>query len=299
MRIQSPLMIFVSAFISVIFLNDIVGQADYCADNFHIKHGTGNGITFSNSSCANTTYFTITKGVGPEYQYGRVTNSSIKNSMDSASVNGWTWGVKGEKPVLAVNTSGHLTIRGHIYWGQSFFRNAGKNSGIELRGYNGTPYIDFTTNQSTDFDARLMLKDENTLALYGGSLSIGTHAKPTCTEYLLSVDGKIIAEELKVQLSEDWCDYVFDEENFELMSLEEKEHFTNENNHLPAFEPAAIIDNEGLELGVNLKNAVQELEEAYLHIFKLNKTIDEQQSLIKDIQNRLTKLEHEQTVKEN
>ena len=291
MRIQAPLIIFISAFITVIFTNSIIGQTDYCADRFHVKHGTGNGITFSNTSCAATTYFTITKGVGPEYQYGTVTNSSIKHSMDAAAVNGWTWGIKGEKPVMAVNTNGHLTLKGHIFWGQSLFRNAGRNSGIELRAYDGTPYIDFSTNRSIDFDTRLMLTDENTLALLGGGLSIGTHARPTCTEYLLSVDGKIIAEELKVQLSEDWCDYVFDEENFELMSLQEKEHFTNENNHLPAFKPASIIDNEGLELGVNLKNAVQELEEAYLHIFKLNKTIEEQQSIINDIQERLAKLE--------
>jgi len=292
MRIKAPLILIISAFISVIFTNNIFSQTAYCADKFHVKQGTGNGITFSNSSCAATTYFTITKGVGPEYQYGTVTNSSIKHSMDAASVNGWTWGVKSQKPVMAVNTNGHLTIKGHIFWGQSLFRNAGRNSGIELRGYDGTPYIDFTTNRSTDFDVRLMLKDENTLAIHGGGLSIGTHAKPTCTEYLLSVDGKIIAEELKVQLSEDWCDYVFDEENFELMSLEEKEHFTNENNHLPAFEPAVIIDSEGLELGVNLKNAVQELEEAYLHIFKLNKTIEDQQTLINNIQERLAKLEN-------
>ena len=53
-----------------------------------------------------------------------------------------------------------------------------------------------------------------------GQVGIGTYN--FATGYKLNVDGKIACEELKVELSEDWPDYVF-EEDYELMPLDELE----------------------------------------------------------------------------
>ncbi|MBL0281569.1 MAG: hypothetical protein IPQ11_14715 [Bacteroidetes bacterium] len=54
--------------------------------------------------------------------------------------------------------------------------------------------------------------------------------KPVSAGYKMSVDGKFIWEEVKVQLSADWADYVF-EENYNLMSIDEVAKFIATNKH--------------------------------------------------------------------
>ena len=67
----------------------------------------------------------------------------------------------------------------------------------------------------------------------------------------LNVDGKILAEEVEVQLSQDWPfawpDYVF-EDGYALMSLMELERSINENRHLPGVPSAAEVGREGIKL---------------------------------------------------
>lgn len=55
----------------------------------------------------------------------------------------------------------------------------------------------------------------------GGNVMIG--ASVPATGYLFTVDGKIMCEELKVQMSESWPDYVFADE-YKLPSLYELEN---------------------------------------------------------------------------
>jgi len=63
-----------------------------------------------------------------------------------------------------------------------------------------------------------------------GQVGIGTTSP--ATGYKLSVDGKIICEELRVDLSTAWPDYVFSED-YKLMSLKELDSFIEINGHLP------------------------------------------------------------------
>lgn len=105
----------------------------------------------------------------------------------------------------------------------------------------------------------------------GGSVMIGT-AVPA-TGYLLSVDGKVMCEELKVQMSGSWPDYVF-ADNYALPSLYELEASIKQNKHLPGIPSAAVVEAEGIEVGAMQVQMMEKIEELTLYIIELQKQID-------------------------
>jgi hypothetical protein len=103
-----------------------------------------------------------------------------------------------------------------------------------------------------------------------GSQLIGGNAARIATGYSLSVDGKIIAEEVKVQLSTAWPDYVFGK-NYKLLPLDELEQSINKNKHLPNIPSAAEVEKDGISLGDMNKRLMEKVEELTLYIIDLNK----------------------------
>lgn len=95
------------------------------------------------------------------------------------------------------------------------------------------------------------------------------------TEYLLAVDGSIIAEEVRVELSGDWPDYVF-ADDYNLLPLSEVEKSIDKNNHLPGIPSAEEIAADGIALGEMQKKMMEKIEELTLYVIQLNK---ENQSL--------------------
>lgn len=105
-----------------------------------------------------------------------------------------------------------------------------------------------------------------------GNVGIGVNASNMATGYALSVDGKIICEELKVELSGSWPDYVFSDD-YHLPSLEEVEAHIEENNHLPGIPNAASIEEEGLVVGEMQKLLMEKVEELTLYMIDADKRI--------------------------
>ncbi len=103
-----------------------------------------------------------------------------------------------------------------------------------------------------------------------GTQLIGGNAERIATGYQLSVAGKIIAEEVKVQLRASWPDYVFGK-NYKLMPLNELEESINKNKHLPNIPSAAEVEKEGISLGDMNKRLMEKVEELTLYIIELNK----------------------------
>jgi hypothetical protein len=103
-----------------------------------------------------------------------------------------------------------------------------------------------------------------------GSQLIGGNSARIATGYSLSVDGKIIAEEVKVQLSTAWPDYVFGK-NYKLLPLDELEQSINKNKHLPNIPSAAEVEKDGISLGDMNKRLMEKVEELTLYIIDLNK----------------------------
>ena len=104
-----------------------------------------------------------------------------------------------------------------------------------------------------------------------GQMGVGTNDIPD--DYRVAIDGKVICEELKVQLSQNWPDYVF-EKNYDLKSLEEVEATIKEVGHLPGVQSAKEIEAAGgVELGEMTFNQQEKIEEIYLHLIEMNKTM--------------------------
>lgn len=95
--------------------------------------------------------------------------------------------------------------------------------------------------------------------------------------YKLSVDGKIIAEELRIQNSVDWIpwpDYVFTKE-YKLRNLKQVEDFINKNSHLPEVPSATEVKENGIEVGDMQRTLLKKIEELTLYIIDQQKQIDE------------------------
>ncbi len=107
---------------------------------------------------------------------------------------------------------------------------------------------------------------------FGDQLLIGT--TKAATGYKVSVKGKVICEELKVELSANWPDYVFGK-NYQLRSLTEVEKYINENQHLPGLPAAAEIEKNGLAVGEMQTKLVEKVEELTLYVISLQKQIEE------------------------
>ncbi len=104
-----------------------------------------------------------------------------------------------------------------------------------------------------------------------GDVNIGTQHKDG---FKVSVNGKMVAEELLVELSDDWPDYVF-EKSYDLLSMDELEKSISENGHLPGIPSAKDIEeNGGIMLGEMQRLMMEKIEELTLHLIRQQKEID-------------------------
>lgn len=103
-----------------------------------------------------------------------------------------------------------------------------------------------------------------------GNVGIGTN-NPL---YKLSVNGTILAKEIRV--NEDasyWPDFVFDKD-YELMGLTEVKKFVSKYKHLPCVPSAAEIEGKDMSLGEMNKILLQKIEELTLYVIDLQDQID-------------------------
>jgi len=121
---------------------------------------------------------------------------------------------------------------------------------------------------------------------HGGNVGIG-EMSPTAK---LHVDGKIISEEVRVEVVNP-PDYVFDK-TYNLPTLKETEAFIKQNHHLPEVPSAAEMQEEGLELGKMNMLLLQKIEEMTLHQIELNKLLFEQQKQLEEQNQKISNLEN-------
>ncbi|MDX1479708.1 MAG: hypothetical protein R3301_18475, partial [Saprospiraceae bacterium] len=124
------------------------------------------------------------------------------------------------------------------------------------------------------------------IASGGGDVGIGTSNVPA--GYRLSVAGKVIAEELRVQLQGAWPDYVFDA-SYPLLSLDELDANIRQNHHLPGIPSADIVKREGIAVSEMQVMMMEKIEELTLYILQLHERVGEleqQNAELKASQNR-------------
>jgi hypothetical protein len=113
-----------------------------------------------------------------------------------------------------------------------------------------------------------------------GNVSVGTPL--SATGYKLSVQGKIMAEGVKVELQSRWPDYVFDNA-YTLKPLKEVGEYIRINNHLPEMPSASEVKNGGLDLAeMNIK-LLQKIEELTLYQLELLEKVEKLERKITSI----------------
>lgn len=96
----------------------------------------------------------------------------------------------------------------------------------------------------------------------------------TTNNAVLVVDGVIHAKEVKVDLTADLADYVFNSD-YSLMPLHKVEAFVKENKHLPAIPSAAEVKEKGLSMGEMQNKLLQKIEELTLYVIELEKRVND------------------------
>lgn len=113
-----------------------------------------------------------------------------------------------------------------------------------------------------------------------GDLRIGTTTP--ATGYKVSINGKVICTELRVELQSNWPDYVFSE-NHEIPAIEELASFVKTNQHLPGIPSAQCILEEGFHVGEMQSKMMEKIEEQALYIIQLNDKIKKLESKLESL----------------
>ena len=129
---------------------------------------------------------------------------------------------------------------------------------------------DWTLRRDGNDGGKLQWRHDNNIRAYmttAGDMVLGNIAP--ASGYRFSVDGNIMAEEVRVQLSSDWPDYVF-EEDYKLPSLHDVQMHIDSYGHLPGIPSAQEVEEDGHHLGVTQLKLLEKIEELTLYILDLN-----------------------------
>jgi hypothetical protein len=116
-----------------------------------------------------------------------------------------------------------------------------------------------------------------------GQVTIGTYTP--AAGYKVSVAGKIICTEARVQAQASWPDYVF-ADDYQLPSLESVEKFVKQNKHLPNIPPAAEVEKQGFDLGDMNRKLLEKVEQLTLHLIEMEKEIKMAKTEIAELKKR-------------
>jgi hypothetical protein len=141
---------------------------------------------------------------------------------------------------------------------------------------------------------KLYIANTNTSSpLVLGDLStgqFGINTNKLASGYALSVNGAIIATELKIQTFATWPDYVF-KQGYHLLSLNEVEKQIKQNGHLPNVFSAAEIEKNGFSVGQMNAKLMEKLEELTLYLIEHDKKIVEQTAEITALKRTIKELQ--------
>lgn len=228
---------------------------------------SGLAITGVTSNGNNVSALAIwNKGGGFNVPYYRMLIDA--NDIDSYRANG-----SSEELNLCRNSNGNLGLV-----------KGGGNVGIGLTATDSKVTIEHFENNGIRAALRIgtsnpLLLDRDELDVTGLSLgllinsnsnkpvAIGT--KKFAAGYKLSVEGKIMSDEIRVQIPTLWPDYVF-AEDYPLMPLENLKEAIDSNGHLPGIPNASTVESEGIELGDMQVKVMEKIEELTLYMIQLN-----------------------------
>ena len=143
-------------------LATVTSRGSVASGSIGVPAGDGNGYKFWNSDS-----YKISMGVGSLYQYGSVTDYSIKTQMDAGNTGrGFTWGRQDVAPIAAINaTSGNMAIAGEFTTNNAIISNQQTTSfGVgtttvfaKAIGGNTAYFLDYVATSGTNARAGTMM----------------------------------------------------------------------------------------------------------------------------------------------
>ncbi len=192
--------------------------------------------------------------------------------------NGGTLGIGDTEAIEAYSWGFYqLAIGGNTLHAGGKFESYGLNSNNTLNTNSR-----FVVEHGNDF-TRI---GSGRIHLFYSQVSIGGHMNEP-SEYLLTVNGKMRAKELRLEANE-WPDYVFSN-SYKIAPLYEVETYINENKHLPGVPAASIIEKEGLDVSDMVKIQMEKIEELTLYLIELKKENDALKSKVNILMSQLNK----------
>ncbi|MBK9735358.1 MAG: hypothetical protein IPO92_10470 [Saprospiraceae bacterium] len=135
----------------------------------------------------------------------------------------------------------HSSFSNYGVYGISSFSNSGVNYGVFGEASN-------SSNLNIGVYGKSTLETNSYAGYFDGQVAIGDNTPKKAIGYMLSVDGRIAAEEILVDLDADWPDYVF-KNDYDLKPLDEVKSFIEKNGHLPNVPSAKEVEDNGILLG--------------------------------------------------
>ncbi|TCI90003.1 tail fiber protein [Tenacibaculum sp. M341] len=122
-----------------------------------------------------------------------------------------------------------------------------------------------------------------------GHVGIGTFSP----DMELTVNGKIHAKEMKIDLAVPAPDYVF-KSDYNLRSIEEIEHFINKHSHLPEIPSAEEFAKNGVMQAEMDMNLLKKIEELTLYTIDQQKEINSQKKEIEELKKQKSEIKQQQ-----
>ncbi|MBV6643967.1 MAG: hypothetical protein KI790_00875 [Cyclobacteriaceae bacterium] len=214
-----------------------------------------------------------------------VVENALGNSILLNPSNG-NVGIGTLSPSARLDVAGDLHLSGGLIQFNRVYENFGNVLNLRTMDNNQFGDFRFEAERTDDGQVRkLMYLDGGR-----GGLGIGTENVPD--GYRLAVDGKGIFEEVKVQISQEWPDYVF-ENDYDLMSLERTEHYIIENRHLPEMPSKDEVVESGIDIGDMNVRLLKKIEELTLHQISLLKELKSQRNRIEHLEKNIEELSAE------
>lgn len=210
-----------------------------------------------------------------------------------------------------VTTGGQIVVRDNA--GTDNIILDGDQSGGRIEVFNGPPatvagiisghvQLGLRTQPNLVMDHESIIARNNSatsvlhLQPHGGAVGIGIEAEVIPDGYIFAVDGKAILEEVEVQLSGAWPDYVF-EPDYKLMPLAALQEHVRARKHLPGIPSASDMTGERLAVGEMQTRLLEKIEELTLYVLELNGRLDQAAAESAALRERLSSLETDGGVK--
>jgi hypothetical protein len=263
--------------------NEILARNQFGPSTLYLQQD-GGLLKIGSGTAATGTKVQITDGEGSSLSgNGYMVLGTPTSSNMTVDVNEIQARSNGNAATLYLQRSGgNLDISGHT----TISPNSGSGEVLRIDGsnpnigfYQSGAYKSFISQSGSEF---FLGVNGGRMHLDGTQVAIGTvNTTAGVDAYKLTVSGKVICEELKVELYGSWPDYVFTDQ-YQLKPLHELKSFISTNHHLPNIPKASEVEKNGFEVGDMNKKLLEKVEELTLYIIDLQKQIDELKTVTRD-----------------